>query len=426
MTLPVRGLIEGFYGTPWSWDARVEVSRWCAARGMTHYVYAPKDDPKHRERWREPYDADELAGFARLVDEAGLDVGFAISPGLSIDYDDDGDRGALLTKCEQLLERGVRLLCLALDDIPFRDGLGEQHAALTRWLHEQTSDRASLLLVPTEYVGGRATAYLDALAAGVPDEVPIGWTGDAVVNDAITVESARERAGALGGRAPLLWDNYPVNDGPMSDQLFIGPLRGRAEGLRDSLSGYLANVGLQPRACMLPLASIAAWLRGEDPLTAWDADADALGWRAFAEACDGVVPRSLVAGLTDGSGDAAAVRDWFVAAADATAPDLEDECDAWIEQVRREARVALRALELLDAGPASGDLGAIGSTLALLVRWKRLQSASVQVMGPRMGIRPGIGQAADGSWRVLGSSLVADVNAVDALCAYAFEKATPG
>ena len=50
------------YGPGDTVQARVEVSRWCADRGMTHYVYAPKDDPKHRERWREPYDAGELDG----------------------------------------------------------------------------------------------------------------------------------------------------------------------------------------------------------------------------------------------------------------------------------------------------------------------------------------------------------------------------
>ncbi len=84
-TLPtvftMTGVVEGFYGTPWSWNDRVEVMQWCAARGLTDYMYAPKDDPKHRNRWREPYDADELAGFRSLVDGAGVRIGFAISPG---------------------------------------------------------------------------------------------------------------------------------------------------------------------------------------------------------------------------------------------------------------------------------------------------------------------------------------------------------
>ncbi|MCB1015823.1 MAG: beta-N-acetylglucosaminidase domain-containing protein [Acidimicrobiales bacterium] len=55
MPWDIRGLIEGFYGRPWSWDERCAVARFVAERGMTHYVYAPKDDPRHRERWRDPY-----------------------------------------------------------------------------------------------------------------------------------------------------------------------------------------------------------------------------------------------------------------------------------------------------------------------------------------------------------------------------------
>ena len=134
MAWDIRGLIEGFYGPPWSWDDRVEVMRWCDDRDMTTYVYAPKDDPKHREQWREPYDGEELDGFRRLVDEGGLDLGFAISPGLSIDGYDDADRRILLAKVDQVVDLGGRLVCLALDDIPPRPGLGEEHAALVTWL----------------------------------------------------------------------------------------------------------------------------------------------------------------------------------------------------------------------------------------------------------------------------------------------------
>src|SRR5687768_15458781 len=123
----IRGVIEGFYGAPWSWESRVEVSRYCADRGMTHYVYAPKDDPKHRDRWQEPYDETELDGFRHLVAEGRLQVGFGISPGLSMDYGSDDDRAALLAKVDQVLDTGVSLVCLALDDIPNRPGLGADH-----------------------------------------------------------------------------------------------------------------------------------------------------------------------------------------------------------------------------------------------------------------------------------------------------------
>ena len=131
------------------------------------------------------------------------------------------------------------------------------------------------------------TRYLDDERL-TPPEIAIGWTGPAVVNDSITAEDARARAAALRGRAPLIWDNYPVNGATMADRLHLGPLWGRDNDLLEACSGYLANPMVQPRCSRLPLASIAAWLRGDDPLTAWVEEAGAL--RVFAEACDGQVP----------------------------------------------------------------------------------------------------------------------------------------
>ena len=88
----VRGIIEGFYGTPWSWDERRAVCTALAASGMDTYVYAPKDDPLHRERWRDPYDEGFLRDLGELVEDDTLRVGFAISPGLSMDPADHADR----------------------------------------------------------------------------------------------------------------------------------------------------------------------------------------------------------------------------------------------------------------------------------------------------------------------------------------------
>ena len=86
----VRGIVEGFYGTPWTHDSRLEVISFLAERGMNAYAYAPKDDARHRAEWRDPYGADELARFGEVAAHGavlGVQFGFAISPGLDIDYD---------------------------------------------------------------------------------------------------------------------------------------------------------------------------------------------------------------------------------------------------------------------------------------------------------------------------------------------------
>ena len=402
------GVIEGFYGRPWSWDQRHEVARWCAERGMRDHVYAPKDDPKHRERWADPYDDEELAGFESFAAAGHLRLGFAISPGLSMDCDGESDRAALAAKVDQVLAVGAGLVVLALDDIPFGGGpQGEAHARLTTWLGDHLGDRAELALVPTEYVGTRPSPYLDALAAGVPEHVAIGWTGRAVVNDEITVADAEGRADALGGRAPLLWDNVPVNDGLMGDRLHLGPLRGREPGLAEACAGYLANPMEQARASMLTLASQAAFLRGEDPATAWRQTAADLGWLAFAVACDTDEPQAAVTAAA--AGDLGPARALFSEAAACGAPGLEDEAATWLTQVHRDARLALQALEVLD-----GDRS-VEQVLGMGARWQASRRAEVTVFGPRCSLRPVLGQADDGTWRAEAGSVVHDRNAIDDL-----------
>ena len=54
-SLPVRGVIEGFYGPPYTFDQRRDLFRFLAEADLNTYVYAPKLDPYHRDRWREPY-----------------------------------------------------------------------------------------------------------------------------------------------------------------------------------------------------------------------------------------------------------------------------------------------------------------------------------------------------------------------------------
>ena len=431
--VPIRGVIEGFYGTPWTWDERIEVARFCADRGMTHYVYAPKDDPKHRARWRDLYGPLKLVGFDRLIAEGGLEVGFAISPGLDIDMTDSTDRKALRVKIDQVVDLGVKVVMLALDDIPFDPTAGAAHASLTSELVDHLAGRATVVLVPTEYVGMEQTPYLEALAVGVPAEVSIAWTGPAVVNDAITADEARRRAEALGGRPPLLWDNFPVNDALMADRLFLGPLWGREADLLTECSGYLANAMVQPRCSQLPLASIAGWLRGEDPLSAWAAEAGAL--RVFAEACDGGVPQALARAVVDSIHDpgwpdaVGELASWLGEAARCEASGLAGEADAWLAQVRREARLGLCALRVIQsarphvsvdhigrgtAHPSDPD-GAAAEALAMAARWPGIRRSAHTVMGPRCSFRPVLGQRSDGAWRMDSSAVEEGRNAIDSV-----------
>ena len=427
------GVLEGFYGRPWTTDERILVSQFCAARGMTHYVYAPKDDPKQRHEWREPYTTQELEEFRRLAVEGGIGLGCSVSPGLSIDYRSGEDRALLMAKIESMVDAGASLISLQFDDIPNRPGLGEEHGDITAWVHGHLAGRAELTMCPTEYVGVEPSPYLSALADLVPEEVPIQWTGRCVVNDTISVADAQARAAAIGGRRPSLWDNYPVNDAVMGDQLFMGPLRGREPGLVEACDGYLANALVQPKAGLLPLASVAAFLRGEDPRQAWEREADDLGLRIFAEACDGDVPYALATALAEERGGigwaaaAASLAAWLRLARECVAPGIEDEVGPWLAAVHEEAGVALEALRALQdarpvariaadgsgraVAPVEGD--AFRHLFAALVRWKAARRSEVSVLGPRLGLRVVFGQSSTGEFNLRPGTVTEDRSATD-------------
>jgi hyaluronoglucosaminidase len=408
----VRGIIEGFYGPPWSWADRRRVSVALADVGMDTYVYAPKDDPLHREQWREPDDDAFLDELSALGAPGGLRIGFAVSPGLSIDPDGAEDRDALLAKITRVTARGVTLVGLCLDDLPPAPGLGRRHGELTAWLADALGDDVDLFLVPTHYTGTVRTPYLDELDRCVPPDVPIGWTGRLVVNDEITAAAAEAWSTAMGGRRPLLWDNTPVNDALMAARLRAGPLRGRAPDLVPRLGGYLANPMVQAAASLPALLSAAAWLRGDDPTATW---VDALGdQRVLAEGCDTDVPLLLGRRFLDGEpGAGAELRAWLEAAVSCEAGPWGEEVAPWADQLRREARVCLA---VLDALSGDGVERARRATVAFVL-WSQARSLTVEVLGGRGGITAGLGQDADGGWVADRSTLVAPASLTDLLIA---------
>lgn len=287
-----RGVIEGFYGTPWRHEDRLWWIDRLGTWGMNRYVHAPKDDPLHRERWREPYPADELREFAALVERGhatNVDVGFAFSPGLSIGYADAGDRRALRAKLEAFREIGARWFALCVDDVPSElvhpadrrafHSLAEAHATLAHELAEAAGPESTLWLVPTDYLGVGETDYLGELGDRLDPAIEIGWTGRTVLSPRIASRDAESRARALGRRL-LVWDNTPVADGPMRSMLHLGPYAGRDPDLARHVSGILLNPMRHARASALTVGTAARYLAdpsGYDPERAFREVADEIG-----------------------------------------------------------------------------------------------------------------------------------------------------
>ena len=123
--IPLRGVVEGFYGTPWSQEDREDMIRFCGGQGLNAYIYAPKDDPYHRARWREPYPEEKLsklASLSKLAKTQGVRFIFAISPGLDIrfsGYQGFMDRLAMQKKIETMYRVGVRDFAIFFERIRF-------------------------------------------------------------------------------------------------------------------------------------------------------------------------------------------------------------------------------------------------------------------------------------------------------------------
>jgi len=279
-----RGVIEGFYGTPWSHGDRLWMIECLGRWGMNRYVYAPKNDPLNRDRWREPYPAETLRQFAELVargDGCGVGVGFAISPGLSICYASREDRSALVEKLNAFTNLGARFIALALDDVPFElahaedvrefGSLAAAHVELAHEVRRHLAPEVALWLVPTDYLGVEPSDYLETLGASLDPEIEVGWTGRTVVSPSIEAAEARQRSGTLRRRL-LVWDNVPVSDGPMRPLLHLGPYAGRAKPLAESLSGVLLNPMEHAHASAVAIRTASAYLadpESYDPEAAW-------------------------------------------------------------------------------------------------------------------------------------------------------------
>lgn len=64
--LPNRGVVEGFYGTPWSHQVRMSLIDFYGKFKMNTYLYGPKDDPFHScPNWRLPYPEKEAQNIKR-------------------------------------------------------------------------------------------------------------------------------------------------------------------------------------------------------------------------------------------------------------------------------------------------------------------------------------------------------------------------
>ena len=274
-----RGVVEGFYGTPWSQEDRLSQFDFYAKNKMNVYIYGPKDDPYHRDKWRVPYPAEEAARLKVLLDAAhknGVNFYWAIHPGVDIKWT-EADRDAMMNKLETMYQLGVRSFAVFFDDIWGEGTKADKQADLLNYINtnfvKAKGDVSPLVMCPTEYNRGWANekgGYLRTLGSDMDKSVEIMWTGNSVVHtiDKESMEWINERIQRKG----YIWLNFPVSDF-VRDHILLGPTYGNGLDIAEDLSGFVSNPMEHAESSKIALYSIAdyTWnMKNYDYMSSWD------------------------------------------------------------------------------------------------------------------------------------------------------------
>ena len=269
-SVSARGVVEGFYGNPWSQTDRKRQFEFYGANKLNTYIYGPKDDAYHRAKWKENYPAEEANKLKDLVQTANRNkVRFvwAIHPGNSIKWVDNNRDGVIddFVACKNKLlsvyDLGVREFAVFFDDISGEGKNAANQAKLMNYL-DSTLRRAHpdikpLILCPTEYnkayTGGNDN-YLNTLGKDMVSSAQVMWTGNSVVD--MIDKSDMEWINTRIKRNAYIWLNYPVTDYCISHML-MGPTYGNDTHIASMLSGFTANPMEYAEASKVSLFSIA-------------------------------------------------------------------------------------------------------------------------------------------------------------------------
>ncbi|XP_053437203.1 protein O-GlcNAcase-like [Nycticebus coucang] len=271
------GVVEGFYGRPWVMEQRKELFRRLQKWELNTYLYAPKDDYKHRMFWRELYSVEEAEQLMALISAAReykIEFIYAISPGLDITFSNPKEVYTLKRKLDQVCQFGCRSFALLFDDIDHNMCAADQevfssfaHAQvyITNEIYQYLGEPETFLFCPTEYCGTFCypnvfqSPYLRTVGEKLLPGIEVLWTGPKVISKEIPVESIEEVSKIIK-RAPVIWDNIHANDYDQK-RLFLGPYKGRSTELIPRLKGVLTNPNCEFEANYVAIHTLATWYK---------------------------------------------------------------------------------------------------------------------------------------------------------------------
>ena len=304
-SLPVRGVVEGFYGTPWSHQMRLSLIELYGKYKMNYYVYGPKDDPYHSTpNWREPYpqdQADKIKDLIAACNKNRVHFVWAIHPGQDIKWNEE-DYQRLLAKFGMMYDLGVRGFSIFFDDISGEGTNPRKQVELLNRLNKEfvkaKGDVEPLILCPTDYsklwANPSENGPLAIYGRELDPSISVFWTGDVVCSDLTT--STMQWVNSRIKRPALFWWNFPVTD-YCRHILMQGPAYGLEPNFTEQdVRGVLSNPMEHGEASKIALYSTAdyAWnTNNYNPIDSWERGIVALfpenpaAYRTFAiHACD--------------------------------------------------------------------------------------------------------------------------------------------
>ena len=237
--IELRGVVEGFFGCLWTYEDRIDLIKFSGENKYNAYIYAPKADSYHRDKWRIPYPEDKIQELKVLIDlskENNVNFIFAVSPGGDLNY--SGEKGEedfqlLMAKLDSIYEIGGRHFAIFFDDIRADADSGKNEANFLNRVYQELktkySDVDTLITVPTDYwydvmvdQDGNPKQYTKDFSTILDKDIIVLYTGKAVVCPGISDEDL-EKTENVYNRDLGVWWNYPVND-YLPHKLALGPI----------------------------------------------------------------------------------------------------------------------------------------------------------------------------------------------------------
>lgn len=246
-----RGVIEGYYGVPYTEEVTEDLFRFMARYKMNSYMYGAKSDPYHSQYWEQPYPLtitpeqkkigmmtqDMMRRMAKTATTNKINFIWAIHPGTNF-FDAKSDRvlDKIMAKFSSMYKLGMRQFGVFVDDCGVPDDTASLNLGARRLTALQTRvDRLwnrkgvapadtvkPLNYVPQLYAYSwvskeKAARFFRSLSS-TPKKTVIYITGRAVW----TVPNNEDPAlvSSWLGREVGWWWNYPCNDNDM-DKIFV-------------------------------------------------------------------------------------------------------------------------------------------------------------------------------------------------------------